>query len=270
MANKYCVNETDLVSIADTIREKTGIKDELVFPPEFVTGIEDVYDTGVTNGAKVLDDWWSSYESGSPNYMEYRFAGRGWNSKTFKPCTDMKPLQCNGMFQLFDASGKTAPNKIDEILDQQGVTLDFSKATSLHTAFNSANIYSIGKIDGSSATNWYMAFYACRVEKIKELVFNPYPSIKFTDTFIGAKWLKEIETVSGTIMNTISFADCPLDLPTAKRIINALVDNTTNPGSKTVTFSAYTKGLLEAEGAVWANGTMHWDSYIMTNLGWNC
>ena len=162
----------------------------------------------------------------------------------------MAPIGCNGIFQLFDGSNadSTTYAEIDKILESRGVTLDFSKATSLHTTFTNARVKSIGKIDGSTASSWYMTFYGCRAEIIQELVFNSKSS--FTDTFTGAKWLKEIETVSGTIANSISFADCPLVKASIESLFNALSTTTTG---KTATFNkaAVTAAFGSTEAEEW-------------------
>lgn len=50
MANEYAVNNTDLISVADAIREKGGTTDQLVFPSGFVTAIQ-----AITSGGTVLN-----------------------------------------------------------------------------------------------------------------------------------------------------------------------------------------------------------------------
>lgn len=42
MANEYAVNQTDLTSVADAIREKGGTSEQLVFPSGFVTAIQEI------------------------------------------------------------------------------------------------------------------------------------------------------------------------------------------------------------------------------------
>ena len=81
--------------------------------------------------------------------------------------------------------------------------------------------------------------------------------------------LTTLGEIYGDITGTVKVNSSPLDLPTAKRIIEALKNyaGTSKEGVYSVTFSTTTLGYLEAEGAT-APNDMTWIDYANAK-GWN-
>ena len=274
-------DSTHYNDIAEAIRRHSD-EQKQYRPEEMSTGIDEACENVATtnygvgyNAAKT--EWWGWYEGGSSNYMEYRFAGRGWNRNTFQPNTDMSPLQCNGMFQQFDASNavESAYAKIDTILNNRGVTLDFSKVENMHTTFTGARFESIGKIDGSSCIAWYMTFNGCKIKTIDEIVFNE--NATFNNTFTNATELTNINKVNGAIGNNVSFASCTkLTLESAVRITRATKDLYGTGKNCVLTFPSNVVTMLENAGAIFpvsdydenSSAYTDWATYL-TDKGWN-
>ena len=75
--------------------------------------------------------------------------------------------------------------------------------------------------------------------------------------------------IDATFVSSVTFSACPLDIDSAKRIINCLEDysGTENEYKNKVTFSSTTLSYLSAEGAT-APGDITWTEYAKQK-GWN-
>jgi hypothetical protein len=127
----------------------------------------------------------------------------------------------------------------------------------------SKGIEEIEIVGTENVTSWNLAFDSCPVVTIKgELIIKGNTK----DAFIACYKLKNISPKS--IEVGVSFSYSPLTLESAKAVINALVDysGTDKEHAHSITFSAQTKALLEAEGNTAPNGKT-WLEYA-TDKGW--
>ena len=71
------------------------------------------------------DRFWDTYQNnGTKESYYYTFVD--WKKANFKPKYDIVPTKCQGTFQyLFDGDGE--PVDFVELLDELGITIDFSK-----------------------------------------------------------------------------------------------------------------------------------------------
>lgn len=102
--------------------------------------------------------FWAAYqqEGARGNYSQ-GFAGEGWTSETFKPEYDIKATNA---YMLF--AGCLIEGDLVAILEEQGVTLDTSKASLTSYMFQGATkLTHIGVIDLTSSTNSVAADTLC-------------------------------------------------------------------------------------------------------------
>lgn len=119
--------------------------------------------------------------------------------------------------------------------------------------------------------NMSYMFYNSKIYIVKGLDFSSVSNqSNVSSMFSGCSSLKELE-ISGVIKVPLSFSNCSnLSKETAKNIINALVDystDTTNAYKYKITFASAVKTALNNEGATSPNGNT-WLEYAY-DKGWN-
>lgn len=119
-------------------------------------------------GAKIQDDFWSSIkESINEKGYAYAFAGKAWTADTFKPTFDLAPTgSANSMFYA-----SNIPN-IKQTLEDCGVKLDLTKATTATNAFNVTSTTALPEIDLRNCTQHQSVFaYSGYLQSIDKVYF---------------------------------------------------------------------------------------------------
>lgn len=255
------VNEK-MTAIADAIRDKTGETNPLNLD-DMAVGVGKVYDAGKSVG---LDDFWDLYQNkGRRAYYRYAFAGEGWTNDTFKPRYDITPTNtCYGMFWDCGVKGDLV-----EILNDLGITLDLSKATSYHYLFDGADFTRLGVINLTGTTTLSYAFQGMgSLVTIDKLIIKSDGSNTFSSTFKSLPSLENI-LIEGVIgQNGCSFQQSTkLSGTSIVSIIEAL--STTKTGL-TVTLSKTAVNAMTYPITSAQTGTVYnsWNELIGTRSTW--
>lgn len=147
----------------------------------------EVYDAGKK---AEYDRFWDDFQQNG-NRTDYNSAFRsaGWTADNFKPKYDIVPVGNSN--SVFVTSGINAD--LVEILEKQGVVLDFSKVTMLGSGFQGSKFTHMGVIDCSSftPTGTTSLFHNCTVlKRIDKIIVNE--NITLTNWFAGCSSLEEI------------------------------------------------------------------------------
>lgn len=206
-------------------------------PKVFEAGVAQGYETGYQEGAQnapMTDkaDFWAKYQLkgrrenydcafGHPSYYDL-----DWNIKDFKPEYSMEPTSAYCMFR--GINGEYRSVDLVELLDEQGVYLNFAGCKNLASAFAATNVIThIGLVDCRSATDINRLFFGCTgLDTIDKLIVKK--SHTFTGVFSGCVSLKNI-TIEGEIGHRIQFhrSMSSLSGESILSIINALSDSVT-------------------------------------------
>lgn len=175
--------------IADKIREKTGTTD-LIKPSEFASKIDDVfaagaasappiegdrYDEGYADGRdELIDKFWTSYQNNGSR-TSYYYAFNYMRPDMFYPKYDIKGTSTT-MGQMFRGFNNTAGVNWNENFDLAqrlqdcGVKLDFSAATSCQLPFVMCRMTHIPEVDLTNCGNADRFFYQVggleRIDKV--------------------------------------------------------------------------------------------------------
>lgn len=114
-----------------------------------------VYDAGKQ---AEYDKFWDNFQNkGKRVAYNYGFGGSGWNVNNFYPKYDMQPTVGASMFCfcIGGVEGGSSGIYVDlpERLEECGVTLDFSKCTSMTNMFHYSYFTRIGVVDTASCTS---------------------------------------------------------------------------------------------------------------------
>ena len=267
--------KTDL---KNTIEAKGITVDETALINTYASKVDEVYSAGYEKGKaegnSLYDAFWDNYQQNgiSANSFAYRFAGSGWTLETFKPKYDMivnTGGNCSNMFVSSDIHGDLV-----EILKQQGVILDISKAVQASSTFRYSKFTRLGIIDLSSISTRNNSHYVLANMPNLETIDLFIPpkitvwNITNANVFTGTTSLKNI-TIGGTIYGNAPFSSCPLTTESMKSIITHLSNyiGTDKEFTCTVGFSTMSWEALDAEGATSPNNNT-WREYI-NDIGWN-
>ena len=204
------------------------------------------------------DRFWDEFQQNG-NRTDYNAAFRsvGWTADNFKPKYDIIPV--GNTNSMFVASGINAD--LVELLEKQGVVLDFSKATMLGSGFQNSKFTRIGKIDCSSftATGTTALFSGCTALKvIDKIIINE--SIALASWFNSCSALEEIR-IEGTIGKS-------LDLHYSKKLSMMSLSSIVGALSKTVTGQTLT--LPTTARQTYDNATISgaWDNLVSQYPNW--
>ena len=202
-----------------------------------------VYDAGKK---AEYDNFWDDFQDNGElrNYQE-AFAYNRWNERNFKPKYNLVVKECVKMFYY----NKTLPN-IKTALENCGVVLDTSEATTLANMFYRVVSAEIPAIDLSSATDTTRMFYSGDIITIEKVIFSENTAIA-SNIFSSATGLENIE-IGGTICSDIIFSACTkLTHDSLMSIINHLKDFSGTTTTKTCTLSTTNLAkLTDAEKAI--------------------
>lgn len=270
-------------NIADVIRQKLGT-DEKIKPDEMGNKILavcekveiDNYNLGCEQGEKMghadgrkseWSDFWDAYQQNGNRKNYYcLFQWGGWNEKTFKPKYDMQPTEAGNMFYQFNRheDGNTSIDLV-ELLNDVGVTLDFSKATNMNYCFQNAKVSHIGVIDLSSATTVNTVFcntyWLYKIDKIIVNENNVFDNNCFLNCAVTSI------TFEGVLASDLRLAGQPLDKASIESVVGVLSDAISG---KTLTLNktAVQKAFETANGANDGNTSEAWLTLAATKPNW--
>lgn len=208
-----------LTSIANAMREKTG-KTEKLSLDGMTESVGDVFEAGKKAEREAF---WNAYITETMLAdAERMFYGDGWGQSNFFPTRDIRPIIATDMFRNFGhiVNGvKDEPLDLAARLEECGVTLDLSNATSVNQMFQSANISRFPTMDFTNVKGILGVFRYCPVTTIDKMIVNA------NNTFSYAfKETTNLENVvfEGEIGNNIQFQESPLSHDSIMSIINHL------------------------------------------------
>lgn len=255
------IQQEKLRAIADKIRDKTG-ETEPIKPNDFVNKIDDVYEAGVNDA---YDTFWDEYQQNG-NRTDYKYAFANWTDKSFKPKYNMVVTTAYGMFATFNKRNGVLVS-LPELLQEAGITIDFSKTNGFYYLGDSSYISDFGFIDCSGSVNIAQMFNAANRLETVSLKLKSDGSQTFNGSFGGCINLKNI-TIEGTIGNNISFSDSSLlTKESITSIINALSSTATG---KTLTLktAAVNSAFETSEGANDGSISDEWLALTGTKTNW--
>ena len=192
------------------------------------------------------------------DYSNYTF-NKYWNQITFKPKYNIIPT----------GSASTAFSGIrvgnfKQIIDEQGIIFDTSKATRLDYLFRDTTATYLPTIDASNATTLQMAFYYCQNLHTIEKLIVPETLTNYSSAFTYAGDLVTIN-IEGIIAGNISFQSSKkLSRSSIESIIQALSNTSTGLSatfSKTAVNAAY--------GVTDPASSPEWTALIGEKPNWN-
>ena len=165
--------------------------------------------------------------------------------------------------------GSTLAKSFDlvAVLEECGVTLDFSNCTNFKGIFNSCtDISRVGDLDIRNATNLSAAFAYSAIETIEKMIVDT--NTPLSTVFENYSALKNIR-FEGEIGQNCDMKSCSkLTVASMKCVISCLKNyvETENEGAYTLTFSADCWAALNADGLPPSGQT--WQDYVQYSLGW--
>lgn len=219
------------------------------------------------NQAKIYeagyDKFWYNYQLAyyGVQYINYSFAGSGWNDRTFDPKHDVGV--CTGMFYYSRIKDPFS------IIENKGLRVFYSEY--LGYAFANSYVEHVPNIIESQpdliCVNLNSSFSYSKVRSIGGLRVDE--NTQFSGTFREAYSLTDIN-IQGTINKNIEIQYSPLTAKSAKSIINALKDftGTDHEYTRYLYFHSSVWTLLDAEGNAAPDGNT-WRQYVNTTLKWN-
>lgn len=231
-----------------------------------------VYDAGKQ---AEYDAFWDGYlKHGVSGGLSgsYLFYGSRWDKNLFRPNQDLIPQSATSMFESFNMPTTREPIDLVDVCNQLGITIDFSKSSSLTKCFYNSNISRIGKIVLMASSSLGTSTFAnsSRIETIDEIVFvSSGHTSNITGTFSNCTGLKNIKFSGGKLKCTINLQWCPLTVESMKSVISSLVDcyeAQISPNSYGVYFSDECWAALEADSTSPTGST--WKEYVNQYLLW--
>lgn len=180
--------------------------------------------------------FWDSFQDmGNKTDYGNTFSGAGWSDANFKPKYDITPTVCYDMFTNSAITGS-----LPEICRRQGISIDFSKSTSLLETFLYSAFSEIGTVDTQSASTIKWLFYSCKnLRTIENLIIHESHDSKFKnfwkEIFLNDSALENL-TISGTgkICGNLNVSASPLSKKSLENVISYL---SPEASSKTASFS---------------------------------
>ena len=255
-----------------TVLEDTEVSDEFYewFSNNANRFDEAAYNEGFEEGKQAeYDAFWDAFQDkGKRTNYSCAFAGRGWNTETFKPKYDLKVTNGNYMFANWDTSNLRLYN-LTERLNECGVVLDTSECTNFAYFFQYGSPRHVPTIDTRSASTLNNLSVNSSLYEIKIILKDDGSQIVNTMFSSAHTGLSEVR-FEGVIGNNFNMSTCPvLSRESIENIINHLSDTASD---KTVTFSkaAVDKACAEMEmdDTVNSSNSAWWAWLIGTKPNW--
>lgn len=216
-------------------------------------------DEGNEEGKQAQENaFWDTYQqNGTRTDYQGAFGGLGWTNEMFKPKYNMQPTSAYYMFRRSGISGDLV-----EILENLGVTLDFSECTSALELFsNTYNLTRVGvldfsKISGSAIGN---CFAWSGVKTIDKVIVTPNTRL---DNFPGAAQQLESITFEGTI------AKPGLDMTYCTKLSKASIISIINALSTTTSGLSITLSKTAVTNAFGSTTASEWTTLVGTKSNW--
>lgn len=211
------------------------------------------------------DRFWDAYQhNGNRTDYQHGFRGIGWSDENFYPKYDIAPQgNCTYLFC------ETLITDLKARLDECGVVLDTSKATSLSNLFYNSTITKVGTIDVGQCSSLQMfnssdTLPITSIEKLKLSTadIHSYPNTTFAKLVL----LEEIR-IEGIIYKSIYFHHSPLTKASIESVMAALSDTTTGT---TASFkqTAVDTAFETAEGLADGSASDAWLELVATKENW--
>ena len=196
-----------------------------------ILGYDQGYGEGVHLGQSKV--WDAIQDSGKRTNYSSAFSYEEWNSDTFQPKNNIKPITALSMFHMTSCSDATKAIDLIKLKEETGFAFDFSECTTLGYAFASKVCFkTIDEVDMRKCTTTGSASYAFyggygggnTLKEIKKIICDENTQFNST-TFNYLAFLEEIR-FEGTIGKTgITFASSKyLSYESLMSIVNALKD----------------------------------------------
>ena len=251
-----------MTTIADAIRAKTGESEPLSLDG-MAQGVDKVFAAGEQSE---YDRFWDVFqENGRRGDYRYVFAGTAWTQETLKPKYDI--IVNDAAQSMFHVSGFAGD--LAQYLENIGVKLDISKASNVHSLFNSAqSITRVGTINITSAgvANSALFAYCGQLNTIDKLVVSATNA--WVSTFVNCSALQNL-AIEGTVGTTGLNLQWSTKLSKASiaSVVNALSATTSSLSatfSKTAVDAAFETSAGAADGSVSAE----WTALANTKSNW--
>ena len=234
--------------------------------------LENVLYNSASGGKSYYDAFWDAYQQNGNRTSYYSlFAWGGWNGKTFKPKYNMQPIDAGQMFYQFNRNedGNDTVNLV-ELLNNAGVSVDFSRATSLNYCFQNAKVRQIGVVDLSSCKNVNTVFANTYwLNKIDKIIVNEN-NVFDTNCFLNCE-ARDI-TFEGVLTSNLRIVS-PLNKASLVCFfdhdnIPGVLSSTTSGKTLTLSKSAVQKAFETSSGANNGNTSEEWLTLAATKSNW--
>lgn len=256
--------DTDLTTVADAIREKTGGTEPLSFPEGMAGEVDAVYEAGKK---AEYDAFWDAYQNNGVALDYSRAFSSMWTVDIFRPKYDIIATSAHMIFR-----GNRMKIDLVKYLADLGVSLDLSQAVNTQYMFQATAFTRIGVVDVRSSTNSRpldTAFAnSANLVSIDKIYLKTGTAGEFNNTFAGCIALENVE-FEGEIANDGLNMGWSQKLSKASilSILNALSTTSTD---KTVTFSltAVNNAFETSEGSADGSTSEEWTTIIATKPNW--
>lgn len=225
------------------------------------SGYTEGHEAGYTEGEEAQEQaFWDSYQDeGARERYDYAFAGKGWNSDTFKPKYDIKPTQASYAFY-----GNQMQVVFADLIEDLGIEFSTENVTYATQMFRGSCFTELPKMDLRKLKSLnYMFAEMLYLTTFDEIMLSDTVATTLSNVFFNCPLLEEIR-FSGKIKDSISFQMSEsLSAESALSIIEALDDTV----SKSITFYADTWTALETERP--RTDGMSWKQYVEVVKGWS-
>lgn len=259
-------------SIADKL-ERIARNEQLIYNAGVEKGKaevgEGIYEEGFEAGKKSeYDAFWDAYQNyGNRTSHAMAFAGAGWTEKTFKPKYDMRVTNAQYMFRNSQINADLV-----EILENQGVVLDFSNVTNTDRIFCDTQFTHIGIVDLSNGvavnTTFSNGSANYDLETIDKIILKDDGSNTFSSAFTNLNALENI-TFEGVIGNSgINFRwSTSLSKASIENIVSCLSTETSGL-SITLSKNAVNKAFATNTAGTNGSTSAEWLALIGTRANW--
>lgn len=265
-AGTYCESDIEVIP---NLQEKVATAGEIVTADEGYSGLKSVDTTPVYEAGKKseYDAFWDLYqENGNRKDYNYAFT-RNWGFSGFTPKYSMKPTKANCMFYAFGEGGNRTIDFI-KLLNDAGVTVDFSQCILLSNLFGYSLCSTIPTIDTRSCSNlFYMLRDSYLTKTIEKIILKEDGSQLYDNTFIGCQSLQNV-IIEGTIGGeNFNVSYSPLSKASLVSIVNALSSTTTGL-TVALRLAAVNTAFETTAGAADGSTSDEWTALIATKPNW--
>lgn len=217
------------------------------------------FDRGYTYGeqAQWNSFWDANQQMGHRTNYQYAYVGTGFSFANFYPKYDIVPVGgFNQAFVLWDENEATQKDSLKARLDECGVKLDTSRATSLNQAFWRSFFTKLPAINLIAGNKNSQVFAECPYLQSVEKVIALEETV-FSDCFRGAVSLETVAFQGVIGQNGLNLSDSPL--LTRQSILSLLncLKNYAGTSTHTVTLGSVNLGKL-TDGEIQSAAAKGW------------